>query len=158
MMRAHRPRRSSIRSENMVGDVVWFPLTDNKKTRNAYKYGSINEGNDAEADSTDDATADPFWDLIRVSGDDFTRAYTSRPAHRLTKHHGSSLLVRELGGAMFVAITSDDSGKDESATPQFFNIAVASEDMKDIAKKILTSLRSVQGTADMEGVETTSSK
>ena len=59
---------------------------------------------------------------------------------------------------MFVAITSDDSGKDESATPQFSNIAVASEDMKDIAKKILTSLRSVQGTADMEGVETTSSK
>ena len=50
----------------MVGDIVWFPLTDNKKTRNAYTYGSINEGNDAEADSTDDATADLFylWDLI----------------------------------------------------------------------------------------------
>lgn len=141
---------STIRDENMCDGVIWFPLVDSNKTTNLYK-SIIDEGNDAEADSTDGTSAKPIylWDLIRVSKSDFSRAYTTKPVPQLSKHHGSSLVVRKLSTANFVAIASDyDDGTTELAvTPSSSNVAVAGEAMDAIAKKILTSLRSVQGTA-----------
>ena len=141
-----------IRKEKLGDGGIWFPLSSNKKTRNLYAAAaSATAARESKSnhEGNDEAVA-PFylWDLVGISSEDFKRAYTSKPAAQLTKHHGASLTLRELSTADFVTVCSED-GKSPSATPDYPNIAVTGKDMKSLAAKVKTSLRSVHGSADM---------
>ena len=145
---------STIRNENMCGGIIWFPIAATKKTTNLYCH-------DVEALSADEAPDKPFylWDLVGVSKSDFSHAYTSKPAAQFSKHHGLSLVVRELSTAKFVAICSEDGGViNQSVTPSYSDIAVGGAEMDDLAKRISMSFRAVGGTADMEIVHDDSAK